>query len=82
MFAFLVIVSLLFIVSFNDSCSCWLQMGELKKLVEAGKVLSEAHLRRAHAIHSIAALQPEYSLWDRDTEEEIIPLCRFLLIFP
>ncbi|XP_058084839.1 perakine reductase-like isoform X2 [Magnolia sinica] len=60
-------------------------MGELKKLVEEGKVkyigLSEASpetIRRAHAVHPISALQMEWSLWTRDIEEEIIPVCREL----
>ncbi|KAK1271662.1 Perakine reductase [Acorus gramineus] len=60
-------------------------MGELKKLVEEGKVkyigLSEASpdtIRRAHAVHPITALQMEWSLWTRDIEEEIVPLCREL----
>ncbi|KAA8544928.1 hypothetical protein F0562_019677 [Nyssa sinensis] len=60
-------------------------MGELKKLVEEGKIkyigLSEANtdtIRRAHAVHPITALQMEYSLWSREIEEEIIPLCREL----
>lgn len=59
------------------------KMGELKKLVKEGKIkyigLSEASadtIRRAHAVHPITALQMEYSLWSRDTEAEIIPLCR------
>ncbi|XP_022138491.1 perakine reductase-like isoform X2 [Momordica charantia] len=61
------------------------KMGELKKLVEEGKIkyigLSEASadtIRRAHAVHPITALQMEYSLWSRDIEDEIIPLCREL----
>ncbi|KAK7269168.1 hypothetical protein RIF29_21884 [Crotalaria pallida] len=60
-------------------------VGELKKLVEEGKVryigLSEASqdtIRRAHAVHPITAVQIEWSLWTRDIEEEIIPLCREL----
>lgn len=60
-------------------------MGELKKLVEEGKIkyvgLSEASpdtIRRAHAVHPITALQMEWSLWTRDIEGEIIPLCREL----
>ncbi|MQI32351.1 aldo/keto reductase, partial [Escherichia coli] len=60
-------------------------MGELKKLVQEGKIryigLSEASpdtIRRAHAVHPITALQMEYSLWTREIEEEIIPLCREL----
>lgn len=62
-------------------------MGELKKLVEEGKIkyigLSEPSpdtIRRAHAVHPITALQMEWSLWTRDIEEEIVPLCRFLFI--
>lgn len=58
-------------------------MGELKKLVEEGKVkyigLSEASantIRRAHAVHPISAVQLEWSLWTRDSEDEIIPVCR------
>ncbi|KAL7204855.1 hypothetical protein ACSBR2_017880 [Camellia fascicularis] len=60
-------------------------MGELKKLVEEGKIkfigLSEANpntIRRAHAVHPITAVQMEYSLFTRDIEEEIIPVCREL----
>ncbi|KAL5225003.1 hypothetical protein ABZP36_011642 [Zizania latifolia] len=60
-------------------------MGGLKKLVEEGKVkyvgLSEASadtIRRAHAVHPITAVQMEWSLWTRDIEEDIIPLCREL----
>ncbi|KAJ6941324.1 hypothetical protein NC651_007186 [Populus alba x Populus x berolinensis] len=60
-------------------------MGELKKLVEEGKIkyigLSEASastIRRAHAVHSITAVQLEWSLWSRDVEEEIVPTCREL----
>nr|AFK45070.1 unknown [Medicago truncatula] len=60
-------------------------VGELKKLVEEGKVkyigLSEASpdtIRRAHAVHPITALQIEWSLWTRDIENEIVPLCREL----
>ncbi|KAF8017966.1 hypothetical protein BT93_H2999 [Corymbia citriodora subsp. variegata] len=60
-------------------------MGQLKKLVEEGKVkyigLSEASpdtIRRAHAVHPITALQMEWSLWTRDIEQEIVPLCREL----
>ncbi|KAJ0703107.1 putative perakine reductase [Helianthus annuus] len=60
-------------------------MGELKKLVEEGKIkyvgLSEAlasTIRRAHAVHPITAIQLEWSLWSRDVEEHIIPTCREL----
>ncbi|XP_010533925.1 PREDICTED: probable aldo-keto reductase 4 [Tarenaya hassleriana] len=60
-------------------------MGELKKLVEEGKIqyvgLSEASastIRRAHAVHPITAVQLEWSLWSRDVEEDIVPACREL----
>ncbi|KAI3716456.1 hypothetical protein L1987_67351 [Smallanthus sonchifolius] len=60
-------------------------MGELKKLVEEGKIkyigVSEAGpatIRRAHAVHPITAVQLEWSLWTRDAEEEVIPTCREL----
>ncbi|KAD7478111.1 hypothetical protein E3N88_01247 [Mikania micrantha] len=60
-------------------------MGELKKLVEEGKIkyvgLSEASastIRRAHVVHPITAIQLEWSLWSRDVEQEIIPTCREL----
>jgi aryl-alcohol dehydrogenase-like predicted oxidoreductase len=60
-------------------------VGAMSQLVTAGKVrflgLSEAApetIRRAHAVHPIAALQTEYSLWMRDVEDEILPVCREL----
>ncbi|UED87037.1 aldo/keto reductase [Streptomyces profundus] len=60
-------------------------VGAMAELVRAGKVrhlgLSEAGaatIGRAHAVHPIAALQSEWSLWTRDLEAEIAPLCRAL----
>ena len=60
-------------------------VGAMAELVQAGKVrhlgLSEAGaetIRRAHAVHPIAALQSEWSLWTRDLETEIAPVCREL----
>jgi aryl-alcohol dehydrogenase-like predicted oxidoreductase len=60
-------------------------VGALARLVTDGKVryigLSEAGpvtLRRAMTVHPITALQSEYSLWSRDVEPEILPLCREL----
>jgi aryl-alcohol dehydrogenase-like predicted oxidoreductase len=60
-------------------------VGALAELVAAGKIrhigLSEAGpqtLRRAAAVHPIAALQTEYSLWSREPEDEILPTCREL----
>jgi aryl-alcohol dehydrogenase-like predicted oxidoreductase len=60
-------------------------VGTMADLVSEGKVrylgLSEAGeqtIRRAHAVHAIAALQSEYSLWERNLEPRIIPLLREL----
>jgi aryl-alcohol dehydrogenase-like predicted oxidoreductase len=60
-------------------------IGAMAALVREGKVrylgLSEAGertIRRAHAVHPIAALQSEYSLWERNLEPQIIPLLREL----
>jgi aryl-alcohol dehydrogenase-like predicted oxidoreductase len=60
-------------------------VGALAVLVAEGKVLhiglSEASpdtIRRAHAVHPVAALQTEYSLWTRDPEAELLPLLRQL----
>jgi len=62
-------------------------IGAMADLVRQGKVrylgLSEASastIRRANAVHPIAALQTEYSLWTRDPEEEILPVTRELRI--
>jgi aryl-alcohol dehydrogenase-like predicted oxidoreductase len=60
-------------------------VGAMADLVREGKVrylgLSEAGektIRRAHAVHPISALQSEYSLWERNLEQRIIPLLREL----
>ena len=60
-------------------------VGALAELVAEGKVLhiglseaGPATIRRAHAVHPIAALQTEYSLWTRDPEAELLPLLRDL----
>jgi aryl-alcohol dehydrogenase-like predicted oxidoreductase len=60
-------------------------VGAMAELVQAGKVrylgLSEAGaetIRRAHAVHPITALQSEWSLWTRDIEAQIRPVCREL----
>lgn len=59
--------------------------GTVADLAREGKArffgLSEAGeetIRRAHAVHPVAALQSEYSLWERNLEPRIIPLCREL----
>jgi aryl-alcohol dehydrogenase-like predicted oxidoreductase len=60
-------------------------VGAMAELVKAGKVrflgLSEAApatIRRAVKVHPITALQTEYSLWTRDPESEVLPVCREL----
>jgi aryl-alcohol dehydrogenase-like predicted oxidoreductase len=60
-------------------------VGAMTDLVRAGKVhhlgiceAGAATIRRAHAVHPIAAVQIEYSLWTRDVEAEILPLCEEL----
>lgn len=60
-------------------------VGEMSRLVEAGKVrtlglseVSAGTLRRAHAVHPITALQTEYSLWTREPEIAVLQACREL----
>lgn len=59
--------------------------GAMKSLVVAGKVrhlgiseASSATIERAHAVHPVAALQSEYSLWSRDPEDGVLATCRRL----
>lgn len=60
-------------------------MAGLVKLVEEGKIghiglceVSAETLRRAHAVHPVAAVQTEYSLWSREAEASVLPLCKAL----
>jgi aryl-alcohol dehydrogenase-like predicted oxidoreductase len=60
-------------------------VGEMAKLVQEGKIraigLSEASastLERAHAVHPVAAVQTEYSIFSRDVEQEVLPACAAL----
>src|SRR5580692_2928878 len=60
-------------------------IGAMAELVEAGKVRAlgiceagPATIRRAHAVHPLSAVQIEYSLWTRDVEAEVLPLCEEL----
>ncbi|NKB43879.1 MAG: aldo/keto reductase [Alphaproteobacteria bacterium] len=60
-------------------------VGAMAELVQAGKVrhlgLNEAgagSIRKAHAVHPIAAVQTEYSLWSREVETDVIPTCQEL----
>ncbi len=60
-------------------------IGAMADLVAAGKVrhigiceAAPATIRKAHATHPLAAVQTEYSLWTRDVESEVLPVCREL----
>ncbi len=60
-------------------------VGGMVRLKEQGKILhlgiseaGPATIRRAHKVHPMAALQTEYSLWTRDIEHELLPLCHEL----
>lgn len=60
-------------------------VGTLKDLINEGKILhyglSEAGastIRKAHAIHPVAAVQNQYSIWTREPELEVLPLCEEL----
>ena len=60
-------------------------VGAMAEAVAAGKVrhlglseVSPSTLRRAHAVHPIAAVQSEWSLWTRDPEVSVLPACREL----
>lgn len=60
-------------------------IGALARMIEAGKVgalglseVSAATLRRAHAVHPVAAVQTEYSLWTRNAEIAVLGACREL----
>jgi aryl-alcohol dehydrogenase-like predicted oxidoreductase len=59
--------------------------GAVRDLIQAGKVkhfgLSEAGaqtIRRAHAVHPVAAVQNQYSIWTREPEAEVLPVCEEL----
>lgn len=60
-------------------------VGTLKDLINEGKILhyglSEAGastIRRAHAVHPVAAVQNQYSIWTREPEAEVLPVCEEL----
>jgi aryl-alcohol dehydrogenase-like predicted oxidoreductase len=59
--------------------------GAVKELIQEGKVkyfgLSEAGadtIRRAHSIHPVTAVQNQYSIWTREPEKEVLPVCQEL----
>jgi aryl-alcohol dehydrogenase-like predicted oxidoreductase len=78
-------IDLYFIHRVDDTVPIEDTVGAMARLKARGKIrhlgISEAGpttLRRAHKVHPIAALQTEYSLWTRDVEREILPLCHDL----
>ncbi len=81
------VIDLYYIHRFDLTVPVEDSIGAMADLVRAGKVrhlgISEAtpeQIRRAHAVHPIAALQSEYSLWERGIEPEILPVIRELNI--
>ncbi len=78
-------IDLYFIHRVDDTVPIEDTVGAMVRLKEQGKIrhlgISEAGpgtIRRAHKIHPMAALQTEYSLWTRDVEDELLPLCHEL----
>ena len=78
-------IDLYFIHRVDDTVPIEDTVGAMALLKAQGKIrhlgISEAGastIRRAHKVHPIAALQTEYSLWTRDVEHEILPLCHEL----
>jgi len=77
------VVDLFYLHRLNPGVPVEDSVGALAELIEQGKIksyglceVSENTLRRAHAIHPVAALQTEYSLWTRDPEDGILSTCR------
>src|SRR6476646_764051 len=79
------VIDLYFIHRVDDTVPIEDTVGAMTRLKAQGKIrhlgISEAGpatVRRAHKVHPMAALQTEYSLWTRDVEREILPLCHEL----
>ena len=75
-------IDLYFIHRVDDTVPIEDTVGAMVKLKDQGKIrhlgISEAGpntIRRAHKVHPLSALQTEYSLWTRDVESELLPLC-------
>jgi aryl-alcohol dehydrogenase-like predicted oxidoreductase len=73
-------VDLLYLARVDPEVPIEESVGAMGELVAAGKVgriglceASAATLRRAHAVHPVAALQTEFSIWERHVEREILP---------
>jgi len=79
------VIDLFYLHRLNPNVQIEESVGALADLIAEGKIksyglceVSEKTLRRAHAVHPVAALQTEYSLWTRDPEQGILSVCRDL----
>ena len=79
------VVDLYYLHRWDKSMPIEDSLGEMARMVESGKVralglseVSAATLRKAHALHPIAAVQSEYSLWTRNPEIAMLDACREL----
>ena len=79
------VIDLYYLHRFDRKVPIEESVGALADLVQQGKVkaiglseVSAATLRKAHAVHPIAALQTEYSLWTRNAEVAVLDTCREL----
>jgi len=79
------VIDLYYLHRFDKAVPIEESVGAMSRLVQEGKVralglseVSAATLRRAHAVHPIAALQSEYSLWTRNPEIAVLQTCREL----
>ncbi|MBI2744306.1 MAG: aldo/keto reductase [Burkholderiales bacterium] len=79
------VIDLYYLHRFDKKVPIEDSVGELSRLVERGHVraiglseVSAATLRRAHAVHPIAAVQTEYSLWTRNPEIAVLKACQEL----
>ncbi len=77
------VIDLYYLHRLNPSVPIEESVGALADLITEGKIksyglceASEKTLKRAHAVHDVAALQTEYSLWSREPEEGILSACR------
>ncbi len=76
-------IDLFYLHRLNPDVAIEESVGAMAELISEGKIksyglceVSEKTLRRAHAVHPVAALQTEYSLWSRDPEDGILAVCR------
>ncbi len=78
-------IDLYYIHRLDPNAAIETTMDTLSQLVKEGKIahlglceVSSATLKKAHEVHPVTAVQTEYSLWTRDVETDILPICRAL----